>query len=155
MQERELKPGTYWHDDLNTGDYFVTDGLIVTESHIVNFAGLSGDFFSLHMDDEFAREQGFPGRVAHGLLVLSLVDGLKNRAPVKLMAVASLGWNWSFSNPVVAGDRIQAKVSVEEKRLTSKRDRGVIKLLFTVYNQHKETVQEGTNQLLSRVRADT
>ena len=30
------------------------------------FAGLSGDFFDLHMDDRFARSQGFPGRVAHG-----------------------------------------------------------------------------------------
>jgi len=55
--------------------------MVVTESHIVQFAGLSGDLFDLHMDDEFARSLGFSGRVAHGLLGLILMDGLKNRAP--------------------------------------------------------------------------
>ncbi len=49
---------------------FDTGAIVVTESHIVNFAGVSGDFFDVHMDDVFAREQGFPARVAHGLLCL-------------------------------------------------------------------------------------
>lgn len=152
---RKLNPNIYWYDDLCIGDYYTTDGMVVTETHIVNFAGLSGDFFSLHMDDEFAREHGFEGRVAHGLLVLSLADGLKNRAPVNLKGIASLGWNWVFRNPVVAGDRIHVKISIEEKRLTSKRDRGVLTLGFEVYNQNNEIVQEGTNQLLSLVNPDS
>ena len=68
------------YDDATIGLTWDTDGLVVTESHIVQFAGLSGDFFALHMDDEFARSLGFEGRVAHGLLGLILLDGLKNRA---------------------------------------------------------------------------
>ena len=101
----------------------------MTESHIVAFAGMSGDFFDVHMDDEFAREQGFPGRIAHGLLGLCLVDGLKNRAEAQLQAVASLGWNeWSFKAPILAGDSIEATIRVAEMRLTSSGDRGVVQL---------------------------
>jgi acyl dehydratase len=57
--------------DIQPGMEFLTPGLVVTETHIVNFAGLSGDFFDVHMDDEFARSVGFKARVAHGLLCLS------------------------------------------------------------------------------------
>ena len=79
-----LPAGKYFHDDLAVGDFFRTGRITVTEAHIVAFAGLSGDFFDVHMDDDFAREQGFPGRIAHGLLGLCLGDGLKNRAEVQL-----------------------------------------------------------------------
>lgn len=154
MSTRELDPGEHWYEDLEPGDHFTTGGLVVTESHIVNFAGLSGDFFDVHMDDDFAREQGFEGRIAHGLLVLSLADGLKNRSPVRLMGVASLGWNWAFKGPVMVGDRIRVAVEVKAKRLTSKGDRGVVTLGFTVTKQDGSTVQEGENILLTRRRPE-
>ena len=109
-----MAPGNYWFEDLKAGDWFETGHLVVTEAHIVAFAGLSGDFFDVHMDDEFARAQGFAGRIAHGLLGLALTDGLKNRASVRIMAIASLGWNWSFTGPIVAGDRIGVKIAVKE-----------------------------------------
>ena len=79
-----------FYEDTPVGLSFETGGIVVTESHIVQFAGLSGDFFDLHMDDEYARSLGFPGRVAHGLLGLILVDGLKNRASERFASVASL-----------------------------------------------------------------
>lgn len=90
---RQLSAGEYFYEDLAIGDWYETGALVVTDAHIVGFAGLSGDFFDIHMDDEFARAHGFPGRVAHGLLGLALTDGLKNRAAVRIMAIASLGWN--------------------------------------------------------------
>lgn len=151
-QDRRLAPGRYALDDLAAGDWFTTGGIVVTESHIVGFAGLSGDFFDLHMDDEFARAHGFRGRVAHGLLVLSLVDGLKNRSPVKLAAIASLGWDWKFTKPVFVGDRISAQISVRSTRPTRRDDRGIAQLAFAVLNQDGTTVQEGTNLLLMERR---
>jgi len=63
-----------FYEDAPIGLSFETGGMVVTESHIVQFAGLSGDLFDLHMDDEFARSLGFSGRVAHGLLGL-ISDG--------------------------------------------------------------------------------
>ncbi|HEX2527072.1 MAG TPA: MaoC/PaaZ C-terminal domain-containing protein [Geminicoccus sp.] len=152
MSGRPLSPGEYWYEDVEPGDHWRTGGMVVTESHIVAFAGLSGDFFDVHMDDAFARSQGFPGRVAHGLLGLALVDGLKNRAPARILAVASLGWNWRFQGPVFAGDRISAAISVHSKRLTSAGDRGVVTLDFNVTKQDDVVVQSGQTILLARLR---
>ncbi len=101
------------------------------------------------MSDTAAKSHGFPGRVAHGLLVLSLVDGLKNRAPAQLKAIASLGWDWSFRRPVFIGDEIGATITVEAKRTVTKPDRGILTLAFDVTNQRGETVQSGTNLLLA------
>ncbi len=129
-----------------------TGAIVVTESHIVQFAGLSGDFFDVHMDDEFAQSLGFPRRIAHGLLGLILTDGLKNRAECTFAGVASLNWNWNFRKPIFAGDRIKAHVTVIAKRLTKRSDRGLLTLSFAVTNQHGEVVQEGTNVLMVRTK---
>lgn len=150
---RELGPGDYYFEDVEVGSVFRTGGLVITESHIVQFAGLSGDFFDLHMDDEFARAQGFPARVAHGLLVLALADGLKNRASANILAVASLGWRLDFKAPVFAGDRISAEIEIKAKRLSSK-GRGLVTLGFTVRKQTGEVVQVGETTLVTRRRQD-
>jgi len=151
LANTQLVAGNYYYDDLSKGAFFSTGRIVVTETHIVNFAGISGDFFDVHMDDGFAREQGFPARIAHGLLVLCMVDGLKNRADVKLQAIASLGWkDWNFKAPIVAGDSIRATITVAAMRPTSKGDRGVVELTFDVTNQNGEVVQSGSNTLLMR-----
>jgi acyl dehydratase len=152
--KRHLAPGDYWFEDLKAGDWFETGHLVVTEAHIVAFAGLSGDFFDVHMDDEFAREQGFPGRIAHGLLGLALTDGLKNRASVRVMASASLGWNWKFTGAIVAGDRIGVKIAVKETRLSSK-GQGIVTLHMEVTQQEGRVVQHGETTLLVRARPAT
>jgi 3-hydroxybutyryl-CoA dehydratase len=148
---RKLPPGDYWFEDLLEGDWFETGRIVVTEAHIVNFAGLAGDFFDVHMDDEFAREQGFPARIAHGLLGLALADGLKNRASVRLMVSASLGWNWQFTGPIFAGDRIGARITVQEKRLSSK-GKAILTLRLEVTRQEGKVVQKGETTLLARLR---
>jgi 3-hydroxybutyryl-CoA dehydratase len=148
---RKLPPGDYWFEDLQEGDWFETGHIVVTEAHIVNFAGLSGDFFDVHMDDDFARAQGFPGRIAHGLLGLALADGLKNRASVHLMVAASLGWNWQFTGPILAGDWIGARIAVQKKRLSSK-GKGILTLHLEVTQQEGRVVQKGETTLLARLK---
>jgi acyl dehydratase len=143
-----MKPGLNDFEDCAVGDAFTTGGIVVTESLIQAFAGVSGDFFDLHVDDQFARQLGFKGRVAHGILGLALVDGLKNRAEYRFRAVASLGWNWRFTGAILAGDRIQAEVTVAGKRETKRPDRGIVTLAFKVKNQDGQVVQEGTNELM-------
>lgn len=146
----ELSPGRYTGAEIRAGDWYDTPAMVVTEAHIVNFAGLSGDFFDVHMDDEFARAEGFPARIAHGLLVLSLVDGLKNRAKVQLEAIATLNWNLDFKAPVCAGDRIRVRVLIDSVRTTSRPERSIALLSMTATNQRGEIVQQGTNTLLMR-----
>jgi 3-hydroxybutyryl-CoA dehydratase len=142
-----------YYEDAPIGLSIDTEGLTLTETHIVQFAGLSGDFFALHMDDEFAQSLGFPRRVAHGLLGLILLDGLKNRASARFASVASLNWNWSFRKPLFAGDRIQGRITVADKRTTSKPDRGILTLQLELRNGDGEVVQDGSNLLMVLTRA--
>lgn len=143
-----MNPGLNYWEDAAVGDRYATGGIVVTESLISAFAGVSGDFFDLHVDDDFARSLGFPGRVAHGILGLALTDGLKNRAEYRFRGIASLGWNWSFVGPILVGDRIQAEIAVQAKRETRRADRGIVTLSFEVRNQRGEVVQKGTNELM-------
>lgn len=148
---RVLVPGEYGFDDLQIGDSYQTAGVTITEAHVVGFAGLSGDLFDVHMDDEFAQAAGFPGRIAHGLLGLSLADGLKTRCAVRLKGIATLSWNWSFRAPLLIGDRIHVEVRIQAKRATKRSDRGIVTLAMKVMNRRKEVVQEGETLLLVQV----
>ncbi len=149
---RTLPPGAYFWDDVRPGDHWVTGEATITAQLIDSFAELSGDRFDIHMDDTAARARGFSGRVAHGLLVLSLIDGLKNQADVQMRAIASLGWDWSFRAPVLIGDRISARITVDAARPTSNPARGILTLAFEVCAQSGEIVQQGTNQLMTERR---
>ena len=71
-----VHPFRKYFDELNVGDALVTPRRTVTEADIVNFAGISGDFFYAHMDDIAARDSIFERRVAHGYFVLSAAAGL-------------------------------------------------------------------------------
>jgi len=150
---RRLPAGEYWYEDVLVGDHFTTAGVTVTEAHVVGFAGLAGDLFDVHMDEEFARAQGFPSRIAHGLLGLALADGLKTRCPVRLMGVATLGWTWSFRAPILIGDRISAAIRIDDRRLTRRGDRGILKLGMQILKQDCSIAQEGHSELLVRCRA--
>lgn len=150
-QGRTLVAGEYGFDQLEPGDWYETAGVTVTETHIVGFAGLTGDLFDVHMDDQFARDAGFPGRIAHGLLGLAMADGLKTRCAVRLLGLATLGWNWSFRAPLLPGDRIHARLQVVSKRETRKPGRGIVTFGMQVLNQRGETIQDGETQLLMRV----
>lgn len=143
-----LPAGMYGYDALAEGSFFLTSGITVTEAHIVGYAGISGDLFDVHMDDTFAREQGFPGRIAHGLLGLALIDGLKTRCPVRLQGIATLSWNWSFKAPILIGDRIAARFDVVAKRETRRGDRGIVTFDVKVVNQDGAVVQEGQTLLM-------
>ncbi len=144
-----LAPGLHDFDRVQIGDRIATGSTVVSAGAIAAFAALTGDRFEIHLSDAGAQRHGFPHQVAHGLLVLSLVDGLKNQCAAKFHALASLGWDWSFRKPVFAGDVIRAVLEVEGKRPTSNPGRGVLTIGFEVSNQHGEVVQKGRNQLMA------
>jgi len=143
-------------DDVAVGDRYETPGIEIGESHVLGFAGLTGDFMPHHVDGHFAASQGFPGRLAHGLLILGLVDGLKNRSGVRFDVVAALGWSEvRFLAPSFVGDRIQARVTVVEKRETRDPRRGIVVLHVTAAKQDGTVVLEGkTPQLIHRRASD-
>ena len=142
----------YFFEDIEIGDVIETASLAITTDQIDRFADLTGDRFEIHMSEEGAARHGFPSRVAHGLLILSLVDGLKNQADAQFAAVASLGWDWKFMSPVLPGDVIKVRMTVTGKRETKRPDRGILTIQFDVVNQDAKTVQFGINTLMVRRR---
>jgi acyl dehydratase len=134
-----------FYEDLEVGRVFPTPARTVTEADLVNFAGVSGDFNPIHTDEEYAKETPFGRRVAHGLLVLAMLTGLRLRTGV--FEGTLIAWleirRYRFLKPVFIGDTIRGETEIAEKRETSKPDRGVVVQRVRIYNQKGELVQEG------------
>ncbi len=144
-----------YFDDLHVGMRLETKARTVTEADIVAFAGLSGDFNPLHTDAAFAATTPFGQRIAHGLLVLSMVTGLHSREgwfDGSTLAFLEIS-QWRFLRPVFPGDTVRAALEITELRPTSKPDRGVVRYHNQVYNQRGELVQEGDFVLLLKRRS--
>ena len=141
-------------EDLKVGMKFPTPRRTITEADLVNFAGVSGDYNRLHTDEEFARTTIFGRRVAHGTLVLSISQGLRQRTGVfegTLMALLEIR-SWRFLKPVFIGDTVGVETEVGELRGTSQPDRGVVVQRVQILNQRGEIVQEGEFVSLIRRR---
>jgi oxepin-CoA hydrolase/3-oxo-5,6-dehydrosuberyl-CoA semialdehyde dehydrogenase len=143
-------------DELEVGDSLITARRTVTEADIVNFAGISGDFFYAHMDDIAARDSIFEKRVAHGYFVLSAAAGLfVDAAPGPVLANYGLE-TLRFVKPVYPGDTIQATLTVKQKTAKEKKPdqvaQGVVAWDVEVKNQNDEPVAVYT--ILTLVRRD-
>jgi len=147
--------GLYW-EEWKIGAEFVTSARTITETDIINFAGISGDYNPLHIDEEFCRNTQFGTRIAHGPLVYSIATGLIFQLHLyDDTLIAFLGFDsLKFTKPVKIGDTIHARVEVIEKRETSKSDRGIMKRLLQVLNQNNELVQEGIQAFLLKRNSD-
>ena len=134
-----------YFEDLTLGRQFVTQSRTVTESDVVAFAGLSGDFNALHVDETFAAAGPFGRRVAHGLLVLSMATGLRQQSGVFQGVVRAFAEvrSWVFRRPVFIGDTITAVTTIVSARLTSKPGQGIVEQRVDVVNQHGDIVQTG------------
>ena len=141
--------GMYW-EEWEIGAEFESPARTVTEADIVMFAGLSGDYNPLHVNEEYAKTTIFGTRIAHGPLVYAITAGLLFQLHLyDDTLIAFLGFeNLKFTGPVKAGDTIHAKVKVLEKRETSRPDRGVMRRDLKVFNQRGEVVQEAIQAFL-------
>lgn len=147
------QPQGLYFEDFNVGDTIETMGRTITEADIVNFAGISGDFYRLHTDEEYAKTTMFGTRIAHGLLVLSIATGLAMRLGfMEGTAEAFMGLDWQFRRPVFIGDTVRVRAEVAEKKPMRRLGGGLVTLRVQVLNQKDETVQRGTWTVLVRSR---
>ncbi|MDO8308903.1 MAG: MaoC/PaaZ C-terminal domain-containing protein [Actinomycetota bacterium] len=148
--------GNLYFEDFSVGRVFRTAGRTVTEADVVNFAGLSGDFSSLHLDEEFAVSGPFGRRIAHGLCSVTIFSGLFVQLGLwNDTALAVLSTSWTFVGPVFLGDTIKADITVSHARITSRGDRGVVTFEVTLANQDGDTVQNGVWVMMIRALADS
>jgi 3-hydroxybutyryl-CoA dehydratase len=134
-----------WYEEFEVGQKIVTVGRTITESDIVSFAGVSGDFTQIHTDSEFAQNTPFEQRVAHGLLILSIASGLAMRTGVlegTVIAFREIN-SWKFSNPVFIGDTIHAELNILETKAIPRLGGGSITIEIAVKNQRNETTMKG------------
>ena len=131
-----------YFDDLQVGDEWTSPRRTVTETDIVNFACLTGDFDPLHTDHEFASQTPFGKPIAHGLLGLSYLAGLSTNAPAVMTEAFVAIREWKFVRPIFIGDTIHALTKVEELHERNKR-RGTVIWRRYLMNQNDEAVQEG------------
>jgi acyl dehydratase len=140
-------------DDIKIGEEFVSPGRTVTETDIVVFAGLSGDYNVLHTDAEHMKTSQFGERIAHGLLGLAIQQGLAGRVAAELAELPFAGLAWKFRAPIKIGDTIHVVSRVTEKRDGERPGWGIVTLERRVLNQRGEVVQEGeTEHLIERRR---
>jgi acyl dehydratase len=141
-------------EDLTAGDVFTSAARTITESDVVAFAGLSGDFNPIHTDVEFAKETPYGQRVVYGLLGLSMLTGLLDRTGLfSGSAIAMLGIrDWTFTAPLFIGDTIRFRLTIIDVRRARSGDRGVVQRYFELINQHDEVVQKGHIDILVRAR---
>ncbi|MDF2999497.1 MAG: hypothetical protein K0R27_5134 [Xanthobacteraceae bacterium] len=137
-------------DMIRVGAEYRSAGRTVTEADIVNFAGISGDFNPLHTDEEWVRANTpFPTRIAHGLLVHALGEGLRCPELDGWKIIAFLETQRKMLLPVLPGDRICQNYRVTATTPSSKNpSRGVVEVEVAITNQKGETVQSGYNKYL-------
>ncbi len=136
-----VKIGKYF-EELNVGDKWVSQGRAVSAADILIYAGIGGDYYEIHMNDEYARGHGFRERIAHGALSLTMTGGfLYQSIPLQQMIIANLAGTWTNPNPVYIGDTLYDEIEIVEKRESkTKSDRGIITFRSTVKNQNGQTV---------------
>jgi oxepin-CoA hydrolase/3-oxo-5,6-dehydrosuberyl-CoA semialdehyde dehydrogenase len=145
VRESDLHPFRKYFEDLQMGDSLLTHRRTVSEADIVNFGGISGDFFYMHFDEIAAKDSQFGKRIAHGYFVLSAAAGLfVSPAPGPVLANYGLD-NLRFITPVAIGDTIRARLTCKRKVDRNRTDergigQGVVAWDVQVTNQKDELV---------------
>jgi 3-hydroxybutyryl-CoA dehydratase len=144
MSKSNLTP-VKW-EDYKVGDS-ASHSKTVTEADVVLFAGITGDFNPLHINEEFAKTQMFGTRVVHGAFssgLISAVLGTKLFGPGILYG----SQNVMFKKPVYIGDTLTAVATVEEKYTKKDGKLKFIKVDTKVYNQKEEVVTDGQAEII-------
>jgi acyl dehydratase len=146
-------PSERTFDDFSVGDVCITRGRTVDVGDLTVFAGLTGDHYPLHIDEEFAGSTRFGSRIAHGPLTFAIAVGLVGMsgfygdAIVALLEIRSL----RATRPVLPGDTIHVEAEVTACEVDEERPRnGTLHVEYSVRNQRDEEVMRFLQIMLAR-----
>jgi 3-hydroxybutyryl-CoA dehydratase len=132
-------------EEFSVGQHIISTARTVTESDVVTFAGLSGDYNQIHTDAEFSKNTPFGQRVAHGLLGIAIASGLAMRTGVlegTVLAFREIN-EWKFSKPIFIGDTVLVELDVKETKALPRLGGGSVIIELSVKNQHEEVTMKG------------
>ena len=135
--------------DIQAGRRFESARRTVTEGEMMGFAGVTGDFNPVHVDEVFAREESLFGRrIVHGPMVLAMCFGMRSeRDEWKILAL--LETRRRFLAPVFPGDTVHACHEVTQVRPSGSRPGiGIVTVAVEVRNERDEVVQDGVDVLV-------
>jgi acyl dehydratase len=127
----------HYYDEIEVGERRSFRGVTITDWHIQGFAGVTGDHYAVHTDDEYARTTPFGQRVAHGLLVLSSGAGCIPLVAGRVVALLGMD-DVRFLKPTFIGDTVHPELDVVSKRDSG--PGGVVEADERIVNQRGEVV---------------
>ncbi|MBI1279627.1 MAG: dehydratase [Anaerolineaceae bacterium] len=149
MQYTENGPLGYYFEEIEIDQTMVTRGRTITETDIVQFAALTGDYNPMHTNAEYMKNHPMGQRVAHGMLTLSYAVGqLYQLGFMERTVLAFRGLEMKFSLPVFIGDTVHVRLTVKEKKEMKRLGGGNVIAEVKILNQEGKTVQSGTMELL-------
>lgn len=121
------RPDQIWYEDFIPGTVLTSPPRRIELADIDAYARLTGEDHPVHMDEDFAREAGFAGRITHGLFNLALIEGLKaGLGCFDRSVTASLGWtDIKFTAPLYPGEEVHLRLEFVDRRPTKKPGRGL------------------------------
>lgn len=141
--DRQMKSINNYFDEIQVGDWFTSRSRTITETDLVMFSGLSGDYSSIHIDEVAAQASPFGARIAHGCLTLSIATGFEfqlQAGELESRVIAFYGLDKvRFTKPVFIGDTLHLDGEIGE--LTDKGAKGgVVMTHQRIINQNGEIV---------------
>lgn len=138
------RPVGLFYEEYVVGQKMTTRGRTITESDIVQFGALTGDFNPMHFDEAYMQGHLLGRRVAHGLLTVSYAVGQAYQLGfMEQTVLAFRAIDMKFSAPVYIGDTIHITLEVKELKEARRLGGGLVTLEVRIINQAGAVVQKG------------
>ncbi|CAM3587135.1 MaoC-like domain-containing protein [Bordetella sputigena] len=138
-----MNPVSY--HDLVVGASYRSTARTLTQTDLSLSCMLSGDWHPIHADDSYCREHGVPGPMFHGPYGILLAMGMSTRLPeFAEPVIGALGLKeWQYRRPLVPGDTVHVRTSINAKRIASGGRRAIVERHFALVDIQSRIVQEG------------
>jgi 3-hydroxybutyryl-CoA dehydratase len=146
MSPLPSSPRGMYFDEFEVGQRIISVGRTITESDIVAFAGLSGDYTQIHTDVEYSKATPIGQRIAHGMLGISIASGLAAQTGVMEGTVIVFREinSWKFIKPIFIGDTIHVEMDVMETKGLRRIGGGSVTIGVSLLNQKNEELMKGS-----------
>lgn len=139
-----------YFEEFTPGLTITTQTHLITAQDIDTFAKLSGDNNPIHVDAAFAATTIYEQRIAHGLLIASLVSGLAVGTGLASHLIVSRQIQWKFLKPFFIGDSIYAEIGIKQTRPIPRLGNGLVIFWMKVFKQPAELAATGLWEALAK-----
>lgn len=147
-----INRGVYFEDIFIDKEIY-TARRTVLDADVTNFAGISGDYNPLHIDDEYAKINIFGKRIAHGALGIAIMTGQVNQLGIfEGTTIALLEMTNKFKNPIIIGSTVHTVIVPRKKSLTKNSSKGIVEFDVLLKSHEGKTLIEANWVLMMACR---